>query len=54
MNIGKTLDLKDYRIIKTILAEQEPLKCCKEIQLSSEEISLRLIKIKKFLCNYLK
>lgn len=54
MNIGKTLNLKDYRIIKVLLAEREPFDCADEIGLTEKEISLRLCKIKTFLSKYLK
>lgn len=54
MNIGKTLNLKDYRIIKVLLSEREPFDCVDEIGLTEKEISLRLCKIKTFLSKYLK
>ena len=54
MNIGKTLNLKDYRIIKVLLSEREPFDCVDEIGLSEQEIDLRLKKIRIFLSKYLK
>ena len=54
MEIDNNLNLKDYRIIKTIIYNKQPLECIEEIGLSKDEIEYRLVKIKKLLNNYLK
>ncbi len=47
MYIGKTLDLKDYRIIKVLLDKRIPEESVDEIGLSLEEIVARSAKIRK-------
>ena len=46
MNIGTSLNLKDYRIIKVMLDSKNPEECTVEIGLSLEEIQARRLKIK--------
>lgn len=46
MNIGTSLNLKDYRIIKVMLDSKNPEECTVEIDLSLEEIQARRLKIK--------
>lgn len=47
MYIGKTLDLKDYRIIKVLLEKRCPEDCIEEIRLPLAEIKARRTKIRK-------
>lgn len=47
MYIGKTLDLKDYRIIKVLLDKRTPEDYVEEIRLPLAEIKARRIKIRK-------
>jgi hypothetical protein len=47
MYIGKTLDLKDYRIINILLDKRTPEECVEEIRLPLAEIKARVLKIRK-------
>ena len=53
MDIGTTLNLKDYRIIKVLLSERNPFDCVDEIGLELKEIEERMGKIYTFIGNYL-
>ncbi len=53
MNIGNSLNLKDYKIIKIILSDKNPENHLSEIGQSFNEVQKRKAKIKHFLGEWL-